>query len=101
MEHATIIDQSNSVQFLEKSRSKIIKVFEYCCCVEPGQHSEALPLPLFDRTGGENKVAKLMDSNRDSEITYQLTSQAKQTQLGKIQFNLLPTKIDLNVEKQG
>jgi len=34
-------------------------------------------------TGGEYKIKKLLGQDKDREISYQLPSQAKQTQLGE------------------
>lgn len=47
-------------------------------------------LPLLRRTGGENKMVKLMGQNK---------YKARHIQLGEKKFNLLPIKIDLDCEK--
>lgn len=47
------------------------------------------PCQLFSHSttstgwGGENKMKKCVDWDRDKEITYQLLPQAKQTELGE------------------
>ena len=54
----------------------------------PGAHQGALSLPLFNRTEGKKNVEKLMDQDKDRDITYQLPSWAKQ--LNSENINLLP-----------
>lgn len=46
----------------------------------PSAHKAALPFPKGQ--GVKNKVKKLMGHGKDGEITHQLLSQAKQTQIG-------------------
>lgn len=46
-----------------------------------------------------NRMRKLMDQEKGSEIAYQLPSQAKQTQLGENEFNIVPVRTDLGGEK--
>ena len=50
----------------------------------PGAHQAALSLPLFNKTGRENTMKKLVGQDKDKEITPQLLSQAKQTRLREI-----------------
>ena len=49
----------------------------------PGAHPAALSLALISRTRRENKIKKVVGKGKDREITYQLSSQAKQIQLGE------------------
>ena len=41
-----------------------------------------------------------MSQGEDGEITYELPSQPKQTQVAENYFNLLPIKVELDGEKQ-
>jgi len=45
----------------------------------PNAHPAALALPLLSRTGGENKMQKLVRQDKDGEITQELPPWAKQT----------------------
>lgn len=45
-----------------------------------------------EQDGGENKIIKLVSRNKDKEITLQLPSWAKQSQLGEDELNVSLTK---------
>lgn len=66
----------------------------------PHIYPTALSLPFLSRAGRKSKKKMLVSQDIDDEITDQLTSQAKQTQVGENWFNLLPIKIELDGEKQ-
>lgn len=49
----------------------------------PDPHPAALSFPLLNKTGGENKMKKLIGQGKDQKIIYQLLSLAKHTQFRK------------------
>jgi len=51
--------------------------------LQSNNHPAALPLSLLNRTGVENRMKTLLGQDKDREVTYQLLSQAKQTQLAE------------------
>jgi len=57
----------------------------------PAAHQATVSF-LFNRTGGKNKIKKLIGWDKNREITYQLLSWAKQIRLVEDKFNLLLIK---------
>ena len=47
----------------------------------PGAHQATFLLHLLNKTVGENKIKKIMGWDKDREITHQVPSQEKQTQI--------------------
>jgi len=60
----------------------------------PDAHPVTLSLPLINKTEEENKIKKLLGQDIDRKVSYQLPSQAKQSQLGENKFIAIKIVLD-------